>query len=191
MIMTDKKALVIKKMIWFVVAAITVLLDQLSKKAIVSVFAEVGKGTTVIPGILDLTYVRNNGATAGILANDRWVFMSASAVIIVFIVIYLVVSSKQSFFGGICFSMILGGGIGNMIDRVSMGEVVDFIDVTATDIFPFNCIFNVADAFVCIGCALLIVSFVLDEIKEKRKNISAKECVLETKKKDEPNDTVE
>lgn len=165
-----KERPVFKKLIWFAVAATAVVLDQLTKNAVTSVFSEVGENVTVIRGILDFTYVRNRGATAGILADNRWVFMSASAVIIVAIAIYLAVSKKESFFGGICLSMIMGGGIGNMIDRIAMGEVVDFLDVTATDIFPFNCIFNVADVFVCIGCILFVLSFILDEIKQKKES---------------------
>lgn len=78
-----------------------------------------------------------------------------------------------------------------MIDRIAMGEVVDFIDVTATNIFPFNCIFNVADAFVCVGCVLLILSFVLDEIKEKKKDNADKGCVLEAKNTDETSESEE
>ena len=58
---------------------------------------------------------RNPGATAGILANNRWVFMVASTVIIIALAVYLIVSKKQSAFGGIAFAMVLGGGIGNMI----------------------------------------------------------------------------
>lgn len=167
--MTEKKTLLIKKLIWLAAAALVVILDQITKKAVVSYFSDVGASKTVIPGLLDFTYVRNPGATAGILANDRWVFMTVSVVIIILISVYLVISKKQSFFGGLCFSLIIGGGIGNMIDRIAMGEVVDFLDVTATDIFPFNCIFNVADAFVCIGCALLILSFIIDEVHDRKK----------------------
>lgn len=167
--MTDKKTLLIKKLVWLASAALVVFFDQITKNAVVSYFSDVGASKTVIPGLLDFTYVRNPGATAGILANNRWVFMSVSVIIIVLITVYLAISKKQSFFGGLCFSLIIGGGIGNMIDRIAMGEVVDFLDVTATDIFPFNCIFNVADAFVCVGCALLILSFIIDEVKDRKK----------------------
>ncbi len=167
--MTEKSS-VFKKIIWFAVAVAIVALDQVSKKAITSVFSAVGDSTTVIPGFLDFTYVRNKGATAGMLADNRWIFMSASVVIIVAVTVYLAISKQQSFCGGLCLAMILGGGIGNMIDRVAMGEVVDFVDVTCTDIFPFNCIFNVADIFVCVGCILFILSFINDEIKQKKEN---------------------
>ena len=170
--MTDKKHSVVKKLIWLFTAAAVVILDQLSKKAVLSEFHEEGASRVAIKGLLNFTYIRNPGATAGILANNRWVFMAASTVIIIALAVYLAVSKKQSAFGGIAFAMVIGGGIGNMIDRVAYGEVVDFLDVTATDVFPFNCIFNVADAFVVVGCILLVISFIADEAKAKKEEKS-------------------
>lgn len=166
--MTDKKRRITGKLIWLATASLAVVFDQLSKGAVVSYFAEVGAGKTVIPGVLDFTYVRNPGATAGMLANHQWVFMSLSSLVIVAVTLYLLLTKSQRFFGGLCLAAVVGGGIGNMIDRIAYGEVVDFIDVTLSDIFPFNTIFNIADVFVCIGCILLIISFIADEIKDKK-----------------------
>lgn len=153
--------------------AVTVAADQITKHMITDFFEYEGESVTVIPGLLDFTYVLNDGATAGILSGHRWVFMSVSTVVIVAVTLYIMLSKNVGAFMGISMSMIVGGGIGNMIDRTLAGAVVDFFDVTAVDFFPFNCIFNVADVFVCVGCALLVISFIAEEIKEAKKKKTA------------------
>lgn len=166
----EKRRSVLLKIIYLLVIAVTVAADQITKCIATSYFEYEGQSVTAIKGLLDFTYVLNDGATAGMLSEHRWVFMSVSSVVIVAIVAYLMVSKSTGFFMGISFSMVAGGGIGNMIDRVSTGAVVDFFDVTAVNFFPFNCIFNVADVFVCVGCALLILAYIIEEVRESKKN---------------------
>lgn len=168
--MTDLKiSPVLKRFIYVAVAVVAVVLDRVTKIAATRGFEKEWDSVTAIPGVLNFTYVLNEGAVAGILANNRWVFMSVSAVAIAAVSLYLLFSKSVSTGVGVSAAMILGGGIGNMIDRVGSGKVIDFIDVTAVNFFPFNCVFNVADMFVCVGCALVVLFLIIEEIKDAKK----------------------
>ena len=100
------------------------------------------------------------------LANHRWVFMVVSTVAILAIIAYLVYTAKKkdSMMFRIALCFFAGGGIGNMIDRVALGYVIDFLRFDFID-FP---IFNVADSFITIGAALMIVYLITDIISEYR-----------------------
>lgn len=161
------KPTVLKRISVFAVMAAVVIADQLTKLAASRALLRVGESRTAIPGVLDFTYVLNSGATAGILADRRWVFMVVSTVVIAVLVVCIALGKFRNTFTAFSIGMIVGGGIGNMIDRVANGKVVDFLDVTCFDFFPFNTVFNVADVFVCVGCALLILSVIIEEIKER------------------------
>ena len=157
------------KVVWFgIVAALCVGLDYLTKMLCVKNIA-LGESVTVIPGVLEFTYIQNRGAAFGNLADARWVFMIASAVLMVLITCYVILNRKDMGYPAvITLSLIMGGGVGNMIDRVAYGYVVDFIDVK---FLPFwKWIFNIADSFVCVGAVLLVIIFIAEEIKNKRKN---------------------
>ncbi len=159
------------KVVWFgVVSALCVVLDYITKILCVKNIA-LGDSVTVIPSVLDFTYIQNRGAAFGSLSNARWVFMIASVVMIVLIAFYVI--SNRHLLGYptvITLSLIAGGGIGNMIDRVAYGYVVDFIDVK---FLPFwKWVFNVADSFVCVGAVLLVLIYIIDEIKHKKKDVT-------------------
>lgn len=168
-----------KRICYFITAALVVLLDQVSKFTISAGFSHEGESITVIPGVLDFTFVLNEGATAGMLADRRWVFMTVSVVAIIAIALYLFFSKNIGSLVGIALSAVAGGGIGNMIDRTVSGAVVDFVDVTCIDIFPFNTVFNVADIFVCVGCAVFIFAIIREEVadaKAKKATENAAKC---------------
>lgn len=171
--MKTDKASVRSRLLTFGVAALAVVADQLSKIAAVSSLERVGASRTVIPGALSFTYVLNSGATAGMLSNHRWIFMTVSTVVIIALVAYIALGRAKGKLFSVSLALILAGGVGNMIDRVARGTVVDFIDVTLVDFFPFNTVFNVADMFVCVGAALLIVSVIISEVSERKKSKDA------------------
>ncbi len=123
----------------------------------------------LIPEVLHLTYVENKGAAFGMLADQRWVFIVISTVAIVALVAYLFIKKPKDKLLCISLALIAGGGIGNMIDRIFRGFVVDMIDVTLINFY----VFNVADSAVCIGCGLLILYMILDEIRTKREKHKA------------------
>lgn len=141
-------------MIWtFFIAFAVVAVDLLVKYA-VSTGMTVGQSFVVIPGVLRITYVQNKGAAFGMLGDHRWVFLILSGALILLLAAFLAFS--RGYHGAVYVSaaLVLGGGIGNMVDRIALGYVIDSIDVYA---FPFwKWVFNVADMAVCIGVFLLL-----------------------------------
>lgn len=159
-------------LISFLIIFGVVALDQLTKW-IVMLNMELGESIPFIKNVFNFTYIRNPGASFGSFSNNRWVFMVVSTVMIAGIIFYLVKYRPQQKLIYIPAAMIAGGGIGNMIDRLFYGEgfgngtVVDFLDFCA---FPdlWYWIFNFADAFVCVGAAILFVYLFIDIIKEEK-----------------------
>jgi len=152
---------------WILLIAGVVLLDQLTKILVWSLM-QVGESVDIIPNVFRFTYVQNEGAAFGMLAEHRWIFMVLSVIGIAAMLIYLWRFRPNSRLACTALSLIIGGGIGNMIDRVVLGYVVDFLDFCA---FPnlWMWVFNVADSCVCIGAGLLILWLVLDMVREIRK----------------------
>ena len=148
-----------------------IFLDQLTKLLAVKFLMPV-HSVRLIPGVLNLTYVENTGAAFGMLKNHRWVFMVTSSLAIVAMGIYLFAKKpEKKILADLSLAMIISGGIGNMIDRLYLGYVVDFIDVSP--LFEFA-VFNGADSFVCVGAALLVLATLLD-LKDELKAQKAKE----------------
>ena len=114
-------------------------------------------------GVLQLTYVENRGSAFGMFSDRRWVFMVFSVVAIVAIAVYLV-KRNPPFPMFIALSLILSGGIGNMIDRTVRGYVVDFVDFCLIHF----AVFNFADTLVCVGAGLLVLILILDTVKERK-----------------------
>ena len=115
-----------------------------------------GGEVVVIPYVLNFCYVENRGAAFGILKDHRWVFMTVSIILIVLLIVMLKNTNITHKLFLTSVAMILGGGIGNMIDRIFVGYVVDFLKVTFID-FP---VFNIADSAVVVGTALLALYFI-------------------------------
>ncbi len=137
----------------FLSICVLVSLDQLTKWLAVVYLSE-SPAKVFIPGIIGFTYHENPGAAWGMLQDHRWVFMLTSTVAIVAIMIYLAKNRKNLHPLSItAFTLIVAGGVGNMIDRVLIGYVVDFINFLFID-FP---VFNFADMCVTVGAALMIV----------------------------------
>ena len=153
--------------------ALLVAADQITKLLISSNF-KVGESRHVIGGLLDFTYVQNKGAAFGMLSNQRWIFLALTTVIIIGICWLWCKGYIEHITGRISAVLIVAGGIGNMIDRLAMGYVVDFIDVSP--LFDFA-VFNVADCCVTVGAAVMAVYvlFFLDE-KKLRKASAASEA---------------
>ena len=146
-------------------------LDQLTKWLAVIYL----KGEASFPlwkDVLHFTYAENTGMAFSLFSgeNERWIFMLFSTVAIVGILVYLIFWRPESRWMQVSLAMIVGGGIGNMIDRVLLGYVVDFIDFTLIDF----AIFNVADSFVCVGAGILILCLLLDIKKEMAAERAAK-----------------
>ena len=159
-------------------------LDQLTKYLVVSNMA-LHESIDIIPGVFRFTYIQNDGAAFGSLDNARWVFMILSTVAIIGILAYMFWKKPQNKLMLAALTLIVSGGIGNMIDRIALGYVIDFIDFCA---FPkvWMWVFNVADSFVCIGAGLLILWLVLDMIRDyKTEKAKKAQSASEEPKNDE------
>lgn len=137
--------------ITLVSAAILVLIDQILK-LIVSLNVSPNDIVTIIPHILDVTYVENNGAAFGIMQGFTWLF-SVITLLVVAGFIYIIVTKKinNKLF---CMSaiLIMGGAVGNLIDRIFRGYVIDYLQLSF-----FSPICNFADYCLTVGAALLII----------------------------------
>ena len=146
-----------------IVTALAVLLDQITKALAVSYL----KPISTLPlwdGVFHLTYRINYGAAWSLFADTPWVFMTVSSIAIVGILVYYFWDKKLTPAVRYPLCMILGGGIGNMIDRIFVGYVVDFLDARIIN-FP---VFNVADCFVTVGAFLLFFVLLSDVIREAK-----------------------
>ena len=147
----------------------SILVDQIVK-IIISSTMSVGETIPVIKDIFHFTYIRNEGAAFGMLSEHRWVFMIISSVAIVAMCIYLFKFCKERMLTRIGIALVIGGGIGNMIDRIFLGYVVDMIDCRFIDFY----VFNVADSCVCVGAGIVFLGVLLDTIKELKESKAKK-----------------
>lgn len=138
-----------------------VALDQLTKWLAV-VYLQGAPSFPLWKDVLHFTFVKNEGAAFGILKDQRWIFMIFSTLAIVGMMVYLFKFPPKSRWMQVSLAMLIGGGIGNMIDRLLLGYVIDFIDFTLIDF----AVFNVADSFVTVGAALMIFLLLKEAFEE-------------------------
>ena len=154
------------------IIAVGIFLDQLTKLLAVKYLMPIRTVPLIKIGdtqVLNLTYVENRGAAFGMMADSPWVFNSISTVAVIVMLAYLFLGHSGSRLEGIGMSMLVSGGIGNMIDRISLHYVIDFIDFRLINF----AVFNGADSFVCVGAGLLILALVLEMVKESREKKAA------------------
>ena len=161
-------------LIWLAVIIVTVFLDQLTKYLTVLHLKPIDT-YPIIEDVFHLTYVENTGAAFGMMKDARWVFMITSTLAIIGILGYMIYryyvkKEKLHWAEALSLSLIVGGGIGNMIDRTMLGYVVDMIDCR----FINFAVFNVADSFVCIGAGLMILYLIVLTVKEIKAEKAAK-----------------
>ena len=166
-------------LIWLAVIIVTVFLDQLTKYLTVLHLKPIDT-LPIIEDVFHLTYVENTGAAFGMMKDARWVFMITSTAAIIGILGYMihryyVKKEKLHWAEALSLSLIVGGGIGNMIDRTMLGYVVDMIDCR----FINFAVFNVADSFVCIGAGLMILYLIVLTVKEIKAEKAAKFALAE------------
>lgn len=157
-------------MIWLILSAVLVFLDQFTKRMIIN---NIGKGemVTVIEKFFYLTNHENSGAAWGIFKGGRWIFISITIILIILIIYFIKKSNNK--FQTISLAIILGGAVGNVIGRIYKGSVTDYLDFYIGNYnFPT---FNIADSCVVIGTILLSI-YILFIYKEKeKKDVEEKE----------------
>lgn len=142
---------------WLWLTALTVILDQVTKQMVVASM-RLYESIAVIP-FFNITYVHNTGAAFSFLSDaggwQRWFFASLAFVVSVVISVWLARLKKNEVLLSVSLSLILGGAIGNLIDRLLYGYVIDFLDVYyKTWHWPA---FNVADSAITLGVVLLLM----------------------------------
>lgn len=154
----------------FIIAGV-ITLDQISKLLVVC-FMDLGQGIEILPGLFRLRFITNYGMSFGLFdtPEKRPIFMIIAPIALIAVAVYLFVFSKDKLPMKIGLAFIFGGGFSNMIDRtfygdrIFHGEVIDMFDFYGI----WHAIFNVADAFVCIGAAVVIISLIIDIILDKK-----------------------
>lgn len=162
-LLARKRVAILRRLTSIAIIALGIILDVVTKKFAVAYLKD-GEDIDLIPGILRLTYLENRGAAWGMFADQRWIFMSISTVTIIVILGMIFSGFCRSKVMEFSLAAILAGGVGNMIDRTSLGYVVDMIEFYLFE-FP---VFNVADCFVTVGTAILLIAMVVEIVREER-----------------------
>lgn len=134
-----------------------IVIDQISKYLALNNLANIGS-IPIIENIFHLTYVENRGAAFGMFQNNQIVFIIV-AVVASIVGLYYIYKKKLNLLGNISIVLIISGAIGNLIDRVRLGFVVDYFDFR----FIWDYVFNVADVFVVVGTILLCIYIIVFE----------------------------
>ncbi len=155
-----------KKLIYLCIMIICIIaIDQIAKIAIVNNLYK--SSITILEGILNFTYVENTGGAYGI-GNDSIVMFIIVNVVVITLITKFILSKKNeiSIYILISLGLILAGGIGNLIDRLFRGFVVDYIDFNSLIKYP---VFNIADICVVIGCIAIVINLIINIIKDRKK----------------------
>ncbi|ORU89903.1 MAG: signal peptidase II [Cycloclasticus sp. symbiont of Poecilosclerida sp. M] len=151
---------------WTWISAVVLLLDQLSKLWVVENFA-LYESVSIIP-YLNLTYVHNTGAAFSFLSTaggwQRWVFAAIAVIAVIILTVWLKRLKRDETWLAFSLSLILGGAIGNLYDRIAYGYVIDFFDVYYQQWhWP---VFNVADSAISVGVTILLIDTFFNERRE-------------------------
>lgn len=145
-----------KVFVWGVALAIA---DQLLKK-LFSGTMQLGESIPVLPGIFHLTYIQNPGAAFGLFENQTLFFIVIAAFLLAFLAFAYKELAAQGIWVRFGMSLLAGGAVGNLLDRVRFGAVIDYLDFR---IWP---IFNLADIGICLGAALIVWGLLREEGRE-------------------------
>ncbi|MGK5089329.1 signal peptidase II [Bdellovibrionota bacterium FG-2] len=165
----------LKYLILFAVTLFIVGLDQWTKGLVVARF-RLGESIPILDGLFSLTYVRNTGAAFGLLAGAHPAFRVPFFVIVPMIALIAIglifrklpaADKKLS----TALSLVIGGAVGNLIDRLALGYVVDFLDFHWKYLYHFPA-FNVADAAICVGVGILMLDLLTQETLQKKESSS-------------------
>ena len=137
------------------ISILLLLIDQISKILVIK-FLDINSGIELIKNFFYLTYTHNTGAAFSILTGQRLLLILIAVIILILIFNYIKKNKVEGKIEKIAFSLILGGALGNLIDRIIRGFVVDFLDFK---IFGYNFpVFNLADTFIVVGVLLLFIT---------------------------------
>tara|TARA_B100000579_G_C22829830_1_gene855308 strand:+ start:2050 stop:2523 length:474 start_codon:yes stop_codon:yes gene_type:complete len=143
----------------FLISTIVILLDQISK---IFVLKNLNEGITLnlIPYLLDLRYIENTGAAFSIFSQQTTLLSLLSIIVSIGLIIWIIIKKSFTYLLGLTIGLLLGGTIGNGIDRIRLGFVIDFLEIIPFD-FP---IFNLAD----LAISTSVFFIILDSLKSKK-----------------------
>ncbi|MBM7642449.1 signal peptidase II [Streptococcus loxodontisalivarius] len=153
-----------RKVVLPIIILVLIGLDQLSKWWVVSNIA-LEEIVSFLPGVFSLTYLRNYGAAFSMLQNQQWLFALITFAVVGFAFYYLWKHLNGSYWLLTGLSLIIAGGLGNFIDRVRLGYVVDMVHLDFMDF----AIFNVADSYLTVGVIVLMIAFWKEEENESNR----------------------
>jgi len=152
-----------------IIAAIGLIMDQASK-AYIDRTMSLYQSIPVIDGFFNIFYIRNKGAAFSFLSQASWrlpFFITISLIASLVILVAFGKLRNDQKLAQISLAMIFSGAVGNLIDRLRLGEVIDFLDVLYWKNSHWPA-FNIADSFICVGVALLALDMLLEERKKKQ-----------------------
>lgn len=155
-----------KKISYILILAIVVVgvvLDLVTKIFFEKYFLSHNNDIVVIPNFFTFTYVKNTGAAYGMFSNNTLVLTIVSIVMVIAFIVYDVFNHSNHILYVLGFSFVISGAIGNLIDRIFLGYVRDFISIRI-----FNFVFNIADIFVTCGMVLFAIYFIITIFKEQK-----------------------
>lgn len=151
-----------RRVLWFMLAVLVIVLDQISKY-LADTMLEYAQPIYILP-VLDITLHYNRGAAFSFLSDaggwQRWFFSAIALAVSVYIAVWLARLRQQQWLQALALVLVLGGALGNLIDRLLYGHVVDFISVHwGSSYFPT---FNIADAAISVGAVLLVLDMLIN-----------------------------
>lgn len=152
--------------IYLAIAALVVIVDQIIKYFVATNLKPIGS-TVAIPHLLDLVYVENRGVAFGMFKDMRWIFVVLTSIVIVVFIVLLIKNGNKSKLFSVASALIIGGGIGNLIDRVFLGYVIDYLQLSF-----FSPVCNFADYCITAGTVILVIYLLFfSDIKDEKKSI--------------------
>ncbi len=150
------------------ILAIILVADLVSKEyAVKFLSTQSGMFYEAIPHLINFQYTQNTGAGFGMFKGNTTALTVITLIVVIALMIFLILKLKENMWLRVSLIFIIGGGIGNIVDRINLGYVRDFIQFAFWDEFA---IFNVADSFVTVGACMLIVVLIVMLVQEGRKN---------------------
>lgn len=146
-----------------IIAVIIVALDQIVKNWAAETL--VNGDIAIIKNVLYLKYAENTGVAFSMFSDNRWILVGVTSIMLAVVLAFFLSGKADGKLELFSLSLLLAGGVGNLIDRISLGYVIDYIDVRIINF----AIFNIADICICVGAFLLCVAVYFSDKEEKEK----------------------
>lgn len=144
-----------------IIAVILIAVDQIVKNWAAETL--IHGDIAIIENVLYFKYAENTGVAFSMFSDNRWILVGVTAIMLIVVLAFFLSGKVTDKLEQFALALMLAGGVGNLIDRISLGYVIDFIDVRIINF----AIFNIADMCICIGAGLVVLAVYLSDKKEK------------------------